>query len=224
MNFEKKREILKYITLGTGNVLYYPYNYGKEPLPVRSLSSFELDECYYNSLEKCTDNRVASFVVKYRIQMIKGKDKVDLSNELYRELLEFYNEIDYWIVYYGMKDFQNPEFSMPDYDNYGKPKGFSIVKDMIEVHAIATFILSASTQSEDVIKEIFEDGMGREVASLIYYLKIPLGEFSKLTRLQKKFLIYVNGHIHSLTEDEIKEKYVRSDEVMTYEELLERFK
>jgi len=43
---EEKLEILKHITLGTDEVLYYPYNGGKEPLPLRPLSSFELDQCF----------------------------------------------------------------------------------------------------------------------------------------------------------------------------------
>lgn len=223
MEIKEKLEIIKHITLGTKEIFYYPYNYGKEPLPLRPISSFELDQCIYNSLENCSNENVISFIIKFKLGIIKGDENIELSPDAYKELLKYYNEIDYWIIYYGMKDFQDISFSTPDFD-IGIPNGINKIREMKEIHEIASFILSASTQNEDVIKEIFSDPSGRDIAEIIIYLKIPLTSFSKLTKLQKNYLIYSRGHIDSLTEEQIQDKYIRSGQTMTYKEFLEKFR
>lgn len=223
MNYKEKLEIIKHITLGTDEVLYYPYNSGKEPLPVRPISSFELDQCFYNALDNCENHKVASFVVKYRIGLIKGETNIDISNDGYKELIRFYNEIDYWVAYYGMKDFQNSDFSKTDFKT-GNPNGLNIIKKMSDIHEISKFIFSASIRDESVIKEVFEDNRGREIAQVVYYLKVPLSDISKITKLQRDYLIYSKGNLQKLTKKQIEDKYVRSGETMTYLDLLRRFK
>lgn len=225
MNIEEKLEIIKHITLGTNEVLYYPYNFGKEPLPVRPLSSFELDQCIIRSLDVCHNPEVAAFMIKYRLSIIKDDEKIEISPENYKIALEFHNHFNYWVVYHAMKDFQDSEFSKIDVKVEGYyPKGFHMVKKMQEVHEISDFVLAASTKNEDVIKEIFEDELGREIAFITYYLGVPLAEFSKLTNLQKSYLFYSKGNLHKFAEKDIKDKYIRSDEIMTLKELLEKFK
>lgn len=223
MNYKERLEIIKHITLGTNEVLYYPYNSGKEPLPVRPISSFELDQCFYNALDNCENDKIASFVVKYRIGLIKGDTGVDISNNGYKELISFYNEIDYWVVYFGMKDFQKPDFSKTDFKT-GEPKGFSLIRKMSDVHKISSFIFSASIRDESVIVEIFSDNRGQEVAKVVYYLNVPLSDFSKITKLQRDYLIYSKGKLRELSKKGIKDTYIKSGDTMTYLDLLRRFK
>jgi hypothetical protein len=122
-----------------------------------------------------------------------------------------------------MKDFQDIEFSKPDSSNF-EPKGMNLVKKMKDVHEIALFILTASYQREEVIKEIFSDDMGREVAYIVYILKQPLATIDKITKLQRDYVIYTYTHIPQIIAGKAKEKkYSVSGETMTMEEFKERF-
>jgi hypothetical protein len=85
-----------------------------------------------------------------------------------------------------MKDFQDEDFTKPD---PVVPKGFHLVQQMKDIHKIATFILNASYQTEEVIKEIIRDGTGKNIATVVFHLNVQLAEFSKLTKLQRDFLI-----------------------------------
>lgn len=222
---DDKLKILKHITLGTKEVFYYPYNGGKEPLPLRPLSSFELDQCFYNALKFCGNKTVVQFVIKYRLAIIKGNDSVDLSkisSEAYNDLIRFYNNINYWIVYYSMKDFQSDEFSMPDFDFDGQPNGYHVVQSMEEVHDIAEFVIESTRQPKQVIKEILSDYYGREIAYCIHYLKIPLADISSITPLQREYIICSNGKLDKLAKEDLKKHtYSVSGKEMTYKEFLD---
>ncbi len=124
-----------------------------------------------------------------------------------------------------MKDFQDEEFTKPDYEeNEAYPKGYYITLKMSDIHEISDFILGSSYQNEDVIKEIFEDEYGREVAYSIHFLKQPLAELPKLTKLQKKYLIYSKQHIPGILEGKRKEdNYLISGKTMTMKDFLDRF-
>jgi len=224
MNPEEKLEILKHIKLGTKEVLYYPYNEGKEPLPLRPISSYEVDEAFYNSLEY-TPEKIAHLVVNLRVNLVRGEERIKLSNEGYSQLIKFYDDIDYWVVYFGMKDFQDDEFTKPDPDTIeGHPIGFYIVKKMRDVHEIADFILKGSISSEIIVKEIFEDDSGKELAYVVFYLNQELAPLDKLTKLQRRYLIYSKGHITPATLGDIKKgKYSISGETMTVQDLLNKF-
>lgn len=224
MNTQEKLDIVKHIKLGTSEVLYYPYNRGEQPLPLRPISSWELDQCFYNSL-LYAENKIANLVINLRLGMIDKDRLINVSNDGYAKLLEFYNNVNYWIVYYGMKDFQDEDFSKPNYDDlFNHPNGFYLVKKMQEVHEIADFITTTSNQSEVVLKEIFKNEYGREVAYLCYYLKIPLADIKDLTKLQRDYLIYANGNIDKIREKNLKEKsYSISGKTMSIEEFRKAF-
>lgn len=228
MDHEKKLELLKHITLGTDEILYYPYNGGKEPLPLRPLSSFEIDQCFYKSFDDVIDPKVVGFLIKYRLEVVRGSTEIkidDISNEKYINLLKAIYDTNYWIVYESMKDFQEEDFSKPDFSDFAYPNGFNIVKKMKDVHEIAEFILDSSTQPLTVIKEILSDDFGRDIAYAVYYLNVPLAHFSKLTKLQKRYLIYSKQNLGKFSElDRKKESYLVSGDEMTMAEFLEKFK
>lgn len=212
-----KLEIIKHIKLGTSEVLYYPYNDGREPLPLRPLSSFELDQCFYKALENA-NHKVSDLVIKIKLKLIDRDRDVNVSDEGYVNLLKFYDYVDYWIVFYAMKDFQDEEFVKPNFDN-NFPNGFDAIINMSEVHEICNFILDTSRDSPEVIKEIILDDYGKELAYIVYYLNSPLALAKDLTKLQRDYLIYSKSGI-----EKVKKSYIISGETMTVEELLKRFR
>ena len=224
MNVEEKREILKHIKLGTKEVLFFPYNEGKQPLPLRPISTWEMDDCFYKALENTPDN-IADFIVKVKLGLIDKKTNIKVENTGYVKLMKFYNTIDFWVVYYAMKDFQDDSFSKPNYKEGGEPNGFFLIKDMQKVHEIAKFVLTTSYRKTEVIKEIFTDDMGKEVAIQCLYLNIPLTDIASITQLQKEYILYSKLHLNKSIKGRAKEsKYVISGQKMTIKEVLDKFR
>ncbi len=222
MELKEKLETIKHIKLGTDEVLHYDYR--GNPLPLRPISSYEMDQCFYNALENA-EPKIATFVVQLRLKLIEDNRKINLSNDGYAKLLEFYNTVNYWIVYFAMKDFQPKFFSRPDYYEIEmNPKGFYLVKKMNNVHEIAEFVINSSYKSKKAIKEILKDEIGREVAYVVYYLNVPLADIKNLTKLQRDYLIFSKGKVNKFKEEDLKNQtYSVSDEVMTLKELREVF-
>jgi len=224
MKDKEKLEVIKHIKLGTSEVLYYPYNEGSEPLPLRPISSFEFDQCFYNSLQKAPA-KIADLVIKLRLKLIDKERDITVSDEGYASLLLFYDQIDYWVVYYAMKDFQDSKFSYVNFDDtFLRPNGYFTVLKMNDVHEISEFVMNASFQPKEVIKEVLTDESGKEVGYIVYFLKQPLAEIKDMTRLQRDYLLYSKGEVYKASASKDKEKsYLISGQKMTIGELLKRF-
>jgi len=176
--------MIRHISLGTNEVIYY--NYFGEQMPLRPISTFELDECFYNVL-RTADEEIAELIVKLKLRLIKPKTIIKYDNNKYAELQKYYNNLDYWIVFFAMKDFQDEEFSKPI---DGIPSGLHLVKKMRHIHKIAKFILNASYQPKEVIQEIVRSDDGKVIASIVFNLNVPLTDYSKMTKLQRNFLVF----------------------------------
>lgn len=212
-------EVLRHITLGVNEVLYFPYNNGTEPLPVRPLSSLELDECYLSALKEAPP-KVAELVVKLKTGILDEETEVDLSNDGYVNLKKFYSAIHYYIVYHGMKDFQDEWFRKPDFQK-GEPKGMETVRQMDDIHRIAKYILSASTAHKKVIEEVYKTSRGKHLATKIVYLNEQLCDLKDMTELQEKYIVHSKGHIDEYLEGVHKEKsIIKSGETMKLRDLL----
>jgi hypothetical protein len=221
MRVEEKRKLIKHIKLGTSEVLYYPYTEGKQPLPLRPISSWELDDCFYRALNN-TPDKIADFIVKVKLDLIDRKTNINVENSGYVKLMRFYNEIDYWIVYYAMKDFQDSEFSVNNFDT-GEPYGINIVKKMLDVHKISKFVLTASYQPKEIIKEIIRDDLGKELGILYLYLNVPFAEIKDITSLQRDFMVYTKGELPKVLKGDSKEReYTISGEKTTVRELMRK--
>jgi len=175
--------MIKHITLGTKEVFFF--NYNGEQLPLRPISSYELDDCFYKSLVGA-DEEIADLVVKLKLSLIKPQDKIEVSNKKLAELKKYFDRLDYWIVYYGMKDFQDLDFQKLEREF---PKGIKIVQQMQHIHKMATKILTFSYQPKEIIEEIVRDEEGEIVASIVFNLNVPLSELAGMTKLQRDFLI-----------------------------------
>jgi len=196
--------MLKHIQLGINEKFYFDYN--GEQLPLRPISSMELDQCFFNALNYIEDD-IANLVVKIKLRLLDPKKELEIDNKKLASIYKYYNYVDYWIVYFSMQDFQYEEFSNLE-DKL--PKGLKIVKKMRNIHTIAQQILNYSYQPRDVIQEIVETKEGKNVANIVFTLNVPLNELSKLTDLQKDFLILSKNnqtkptkHNISLTGDKV---------------------
>ena len=147
--------ILKHIKLGIDEVFYYDYE--GEPLPLRPISSWEFDECFYNSL-LFAPPKIAELVVKIKLGLLKKRDSITIDNKSYADLQKYFNSVDYWIVYHAMKDFQDEDFTKPT--SSGLPQGFKKVLKMRHVHSIGDMILHSSYKPREVIKKVVSDEQG----------------------------------------------------------------
>jgi len=175
--------MFKHIQLGIEEKFYYDYN--GEQIPLRPISSLELDQCFFNALTYIEDE-IADLVIKIKLRLLDPKTKIDIDNKKLAQILNYYNNVDYWIVYFSMKDFEDNEFSKLE---DGIPKGLQFIKKMRNIHRIAQEILSYSYQPKEVIQEIIKTDEGKIIANIIFKLNVPLNQLSKLTDLQKDFLI-----------------------------------
>lgn len=194
-------DIIKYIKLGTSVKEWF--NYDGEPLPIRPLSTYEMDEILGKIIEEGITQQTFDSVYKIKYNLYNEEEKVEINYNNYIEFFHYFNEIDYWMVYYAMKDYQDEEFSQPDFNeqfrkefkdwNDNIPKGYYIVRKMKYVHQIAKDIQFMTSQPLVKLGQTLKNNNGRILASMVYTYHVPLAsEAWKLTPLQEDFLYYAH--------------------------------
>ena len=155
------------------------FNYDGTMIPLRPVTSFELDEARWNGYN-FVDPKLARLLVNIKLGKYKIIDELkDYSVEIYSNIDKFDAEIEYWIVFHSMKDFRDESFSIDD------------VRKMRYVHEMAKFILDMSSAPRDVVLELVKTPDGEQLARIIYEYNVPLvSELWKLTDLQHEFLIW----------------------------------
>lgn len=203
-------DILKYIKLGTNAKEWF--NYDGEPLPIRPLSTYELDLILEKIIREGITQKTFSSIYKIKHNLIDKENVIPTKKEDYIEFFHYLNIIDFWTVYYAMKDFQPEKFSQPDFEgefeddtdwhqNY--PKGFFIVKKMKYVHKIAEDINYMTSQPLIKLRQILKNDRGKILASTVHIFHVPLtNEAWKLTPLQETFLVYSEPGAPTILESE----------------------
>ena len=155
------------------------FNYDGTMIPLRPLTSFELDDARWHGYEFASP-KLARLLVNIKLGKYKILDELkDYPAELYANIDKFDAEIEYWMVFYSMKDFRDDSFTIDD------------VRKMRYVHEMARFILDMSSAPRDVVLEIIKTPEGEELAKIIYQYNVPLvNEVRDLTDLQHEFLIW----------------------------------
>ena len=175
-------KLLEYIRKGISYTDFFIYdNY---TIKIRPINSLECDKAEHNSLLiKEVDSKLAKFIMQIKLGKISLTTELnDLPSSLYTALRRYYMEIDYWIVYYSMKDFQPEDFKIDD------------VRKMRYVHEIARKVLDMSSNNSEVIMKIVSTEKGQELARIIYEYHVPLTDSAwKLTKLQEEFLYWSNS-------------------------------
>ena len=199
------RDILKYIKLGTNSKEWF--NYDGDPLPIRPLSTYELDTILEKIIGEGITQKTFSSVYKIKHNLINKENVVITNKKDYLEFFHYLNEIDYWIVYYAMKDFQDEDFSKPNYDEEREyPNGYYIVKKMKFVHNLAEDIKFMTSQPLLKLRQVLMNNRGKILASTIHTYHVPLAnEAWKLTPLQETFLRYSDPNAPAIiaSEDEL---------------------
>ena len=217
MKSNEKLDTLRHIKLGVTEVFYYDYD--GNALPLRPISSYELDDCFYEALEYAT-SKVVDLVIKLRLKLIKKSEEVDFNNQDYLSLQKHYDAISYWVVFHSMKDFQDEDFKIPIFkDGEILPKGIFKIRKMSHIHNIANIIVNSSYKPKEFIKQIVKDELGKEIAYLTLYFNVPLANIPNITRLQKDFLVYSKGKMMKIDKTD---QYEFSGEKMTIGDLCKR--
>ena len=207
-------DILKYIKLGTN--LKEWFNYDGCPLPIRPLSTYEMDEILGKIITEGITQKTFNSIYKIKFNLFNPLEKVKVSQQNYLEYFKYLNIIDYWMVFHSMKDFQDEDFSKPDYseefrDEYDDwtedtPKGFYIVRKMKFVHQLAKDIQDMTSQPLAKLSQTLKNKSGKILASMVFTYHLPLvNEAWKLTPLQEDFLYYgdPNGPILITDEEDL---------------------
>ena len=103
--------MIRHIKYGTDEVFQFDYN--GENLPLRPISSYELDQCFYKTLVHA-EKEIGEIFLKLKLGALKPGTIVEYDNEFLAELRDFYDNLDYLVVFYSMKDFQPETFSVQD--------------------------------------------------------------------------------------------------------------
>lgn len=174
-----KMKILEYIRLGIQARDFFLYDDKK--IILRPLTSLEFDQCEEAAYEEAEDV-VAKIVMRIRLGDLKITDELrELNPAVYTQMTNYYNTIDYWVVYHAMKDFMPDDFTIDD------------VMEMRYVHEIAQKVFKISSSDDDTIIDEVATPDGSKLATIVYKLHQPLtSESWKLTPLQHKFLIYAH--------------------------------
>lgn len=224
-------DILKYIKLGTDAKEWF--NYDGQALPIRPLSSYEIDEIMLKIIEGDIHPDVFESVYKVKMDLIDKDEKVDITTQNYAYFFKYYNEMDYWTVYHAMKDFQDEDFSKPDVDcdfqdkfsdwKLINPKGYYIVRQMKYVHEIASDIKSMTTQPLIKLSSILSNNNGKVLATMIHTFHQPLAsEAWKLTPLQERFIYYSRSGAPHILNNETELPGITG--AMSLEEVTEKLK
>ena len=157
------------------------FNYGGVSIPIRPVTSMEIDEAKREAYELADDKLIEVIMgIKLgRIDPTKTLDKIPRG--FYKNIERFDAEIEYWLVYHSMKDFRDSTFTIKD------------VRLMQHVHTMAKQILKLSAAPKSQIIEIVSTPEGKELAKIVYHYKIPLVDAAwKLIPLQHDFMIWAH--------------------------------
>ena len=92
-------DILKYIKLGTNTKEWF--NYDGTPLPIRPLSTYEMDEILGKIIEEGITQQTFNAVYKIKYNLFNEDEKIEVTQQNYLEFFKYFNIIDNWIVYYS---------------------------------------------------------------------------------------------------------------------------
>ena len=134
------------------------------------------------------------------------KQLTKIPPDMFIAIQDYYKEIDYWICYYSMKDFQPEDFSIDD------------VRKMKYIHDLSQKILNMSSSNDKAIMEIINSIDGKLLGNIIFNFNVPItDEAWKVTPLQYRFLELCSGQVKSvMTKEEFEQQMygTKIDEVL----------
>lgn len=169
-------ELIDYIRKGIHSVEFFSYD--TYEIKLRALSTMEFDEARDNAFNK--HPAFTKLVLDLRLERVKlTEDYEALTPQMYKMMMQAYDEIDYYVVYLSMRDFMPDTFGIED------------VMLMQNIHDMAKMIFGMSVSSKPTVQEVVRNRDGVELATIIYKFNQPLSSDAyKLTPLQNQFLYW----------------------------------
>lgn len=170
------------------------YNYEGRIVQLRALSSSEIDDARYKSMELCND-RLARMILRLRLGQMKKTMNIDeIPADMYKNYLKYSLEFDYWVVFYSMKDFMPSDFTIED------------VRKMRYIHEMSISVINISAGDDESVIEIIKTEDGQELAKIIYEFHQPLvAKIDDMTPLQHKFLYWSGPNAPKHVADSLEE-------------------
>jgi len=169
-------DLLTYIRKGITYTTFFSYH--DQNIQIRPITSLELNLAE-DQADKIVTPQLARLLTMVRCGKLNIMQKIDeiVPPEMYHNIRKYYNELDFWITFFGMKDFLPDDFSIAD------------VKKMQFIREISQKIIDISSATEESIDEIIKSNDGQQLAFIHYKLMVPLTDAAwKLTPLQTEFL------------------------------------
>jgi hypothetical protein len=139
-----------------------------------------MDDAMFKALSGVASKTVVNALISMNLGILGIKDKMDIGPSDYADFVKYRREIDYYICYHAIKDFE--EIDEDD-----------LKETSLEIHQMANKIRSMSVSTDDIVEEFIESPEGKKLASIIYRIHVPLvNEAWKATSLQVKFLKRAN--------------------------------
>ena len=92
---------------GHDDVRLFNNPYYSNPIKVRSLYAFELDEIEAIALAECSES-TAKFILKYKLMSDKTEEEeIDYDKLDINEVKKYFDMIDYYIAFYACRDYQD---------------------------------------------------------------------------------------------------------------------
>lgn len=173
------------------------FDYDGHEITIRPLSSYELDNAEKEGYKYVTSN-LAKLIMRIRLKDVSlTKMLGKIPPEMFTAINRYYKEVDYWIIYYSMKDFQPEDFSIND------------VRKMRYVHDIALKVINMSSAGDRKLVEIINTADGRRLGKIIFDFNVPItDEAWKMTPLQYKYCDLINNGVKKIYNEEEFEKMV----------------
>lgn len=173
------------------------FDYDGHEITIRPLSSYELDNAEKEGYKYVTSN-LAKLIMRIRLKDVSlTKMLGKIPPEMFTAINKYYKEVDYWIIYYSMKDFQPEDFSIND------------VRKMRYVHDIALKVINMSSAGDRKLVEIINTADGRRLGKIIFDFHVPItDEAWKMTPLQYKYCDLINNGVKKIYNEEEFEKMV----------------
>jgi hypothetical protein len=186
---------IRHVQLGANAVDYFEYD--GSPLPFRPLFSWEMDDAFESSLVGASFSTI-QLIMKIKLGALSSSDNIPIATP--EDVIKYQhhmNLLDYWIVYHGIKDFQDAQFKEPGEDEF--PRGFNLIRDRFRhVHEIASEILRVTKPPEEIVRQLVKSPEGKLIATIHYQLHVPLAsEQWMLTPLQHEFLFYSHPNVQA---------------------------
>lgn len=151
---------------------------------------------------------------KNLMKVVKFKMDVDINftPELIDEVSRMYDEINKWIVYHAVKDFQPEEWQ---HSRDSIPLGIHLLESphcCLEIDEFAEEVLLFSVMPKSEMRSFIESKSGDILAEAYWRLKYPLTDkMWELTGLQVKFISESSRYLKKKHKAENLDKFLRNE-------------